>query len=99
MKFKSLTLNSTCLIALVAGGGLASCATSTTVDRHFGMAVKNAQSAQTITPEPPNRVTTGTDAGIVRSSILRYEKTYITPPTPLSSLDQGLGTPSNMAPR
>ena len=101
MKFKSLTLNSTCLLALLsAGGSLTGCATSTAVDRNFGMAVKNAQNAQTMTHEPPDRATklAGTDAGIVRSSIARYEKSFVTPPTPLSSLNQGLGTPSSTAP-
>lgn len=102
MKFKSLTLNSTCLLALLAAGwSLTGCATSTAVDRHFGMAVKNAQNAQTITHAPLDRATAsaGTDAGIVRSSMVRYEKTFVTPSTPLSSLDQGLGTPSNTVPR
>ena len=88
-------------IVLLSWWALSGCSTPTAVDRHFGQAVKNAQSGQTWIGNELNRplVPSTTDAGVVRSSIARYDKSFITPPTPVSSLDQSLGTSSNTAPR
>lgn len=102
MKSQPLAFHPSVLwIVLLSLCSLTGCNTPTAVDQHFGLAVKHAQSGQTLTrneekyPLPPST----TDAGIVRSSIVRYEKSYITPPSPVSSLDQSLGTPTNTAPR
>jgi hypothetical protein len=79
-----------CVGALFAWA-LSGCHSTTALDRHFGQAVKNAQSGQTLRSERVVTQDTGMDAGVIRSGIERYEKSYITPPTPLTSLDQGLG--------
>ena len=75
---------------------LGACTAPTAVDRDFGLAVHKAQRAQTqpTLMNPP--ASTGMDAGTVRSSIWRYEKSFVTPPSPVTSLDQSLGTASNM---
>jgi hypothetical protein len=83
-------------VSVLLAGCLSACHTPSELERNFGQSVRQAQSAQT----PPQRTNTsltpgqetGTDAGIVRSSIVRYEKTYVTPPSPVTSLDQSLGT-------
>ena len=64
-----------------------------------GQAVKNAQSGQTLRSERVVTQDTGMDAGVIRSGIVRYEKSYVTPPTPLTSLDQGLGQAGSGASR
>lgn len=73
---------------------LSACDTPTAVDRHWGLAVKKAQSAQTQPPAPGASApaASGTDAGVVRASIVRYEKNYVSPPSPITRLDQSLGT-------
>jgi len=88
-----------CCIGGLLACGLSGCYSTTTLDRHFGMAVKNAQSSQTIPSAHAPQHERDMDAGIVHSGIVRYEKSYVTPPLPVSSLDQGLGQPSSMAPR
>lgn len=88
-------------VTLLALCSLSACNTPSAVDHNFGMSVRNAQSAQTLHPraDRPPQTAPNVDAGVVRSSIARYEKTYVTPPTPLTSLDQSLGTAANTAPR
>lgn len=100
MTFFAHALRCTLLPALLVCH-LSACNTPSAIDRDFGLAVTNAQRHQTQAPSmhPPLAMTPGTDAGIVRSSIVRYEKTYVTPPSPVSSLDQGLGTASTGSPR
>lgn len=100
MTFSAHALRCTFLPALLVCN-LSACNTPTAIDRDFGLAVQKAQRAQTLAPSmhPPVAMTPGTDAGIVRSSIVRYEKTYVTPPSPISSLDQGLGTANTGSPR
>lgn len=88
-----------CCVGCLLACGLSGCYSTTALDRHFGMAVKNAQSGQAIRSEHAPQHERDMDAGIVRSGIVRYEKSYVTPPMPVSSLDQGLGQPPSMAPR
>jgi hypothetical protein len=75
---------------------LSACSTPTAVDRDFGLAVQKAQRAQTQTTLMNPPASTGMDAGTVRSSIVRYEKSFVTPPSPVTSLDQSLGSASSM---
>lgn len=102
MKTKPFLPLSKCFLALLLPlWGLTGCYTPTAVDRHFGQAMRDAQMGQTVNLSrtvQPDR-SRGTDAGIVRSGIVRYEKTYITPASPVTSLDQSLGMSTNTAPR
>jgi hypothetical protein len=93
MTFSAHTWPHRCALWLLACS-LSACDTPTAVDRHWGLAVKKAQSAQT-QPQAPGasaHTASGTDAGIVRASIVRYEKSYVSPPSPITRLDQSLGT-------
>ena len=88
-----------CCVGALFACGLSGCYSTTALDRHFGQAVKNAQSGQTLRSERVVTQDTGMDAGVIRSGIVRYEKSYVTPPTPLTSLDQGLGQAGSGASR
>lgn len=70
------------------------CANPTAVDRNFGMAVRQAQTRQTLDPNAASqpRPQADTDAATVRASIVRYEKTYATPPSSAMGLELGLGS-------
>lgn len=88
------------LALLLALLSLSACHTPSVLDEQFGLAVRQAQSAQTLQPtQRLPQALPGADAGVVRSSIVRYEKTYVTPPSPVTSLDQGLGAAATTVPR
>ena len=88
-----------CLAAVLLASSLSACNTPSAVERDFGRSVQKAQSAQALPPNLNAPERPGTDAGIVRSSILRYEKTYVMPPSPVTGLDQSLGSANSGTPR
>ena len=88
-----------CMAAALLACSLSACHTPSAVERDFGRSVQKAQSAQAMPPNLNAPLSHGTDAGIVRSSILRYEKTYVMPPSPVTSLDQSLGSATSGTPR
>lgn len=77
----------------------AACSSPTQVDRQFGMAVRLARQSQSQPPGHDPAAQPGWDGAVVRSGIARYEKSYVMPPVPASTLEQGLGTPAGAAPR
>lgn len=98
MTMPRLVLPCTSAMMLLACS-LSACNTPTAVDRDFGLAVHNAQRAQTSPTRIHPPASTGMDAVTVRATIVRYEKSFVSPPIPVTSLDQGLGTGSSSAPR
>lgn len=80
------TLLFTALAALAAAG----CSTApTTVDWNFGKALNAAKAAQVIDPDAATRArpAAGIDGQAARSSVERYEKSFQTPPPPVTVLN------------
>lgn len=82
-------------LATLAALAAAGCSTApTTVEWNFGKAVNAAKAAQVIDPDAPSRARAPatTDGQAARFSVERYEKTFQTPPPPVTVLNIGTGT-------
>lgn len=88
-----------CATLLLGALTCAACSSPTLVDRQFGMAVRQARQSQSLPVVRDPAAQPGHDAAVVRSGIARYEKSYVMPPVPASTLEQGLGTPASAPPR
>lgn len=102
------TLSGGCLALLCLM--LSACDTAPTqVDRHFGLAVRQAQTQQTHTPppmgcvragqgagcamHPPRHPSPGTDGVSAQSAIERYQESFLTPPPPTPVFNLGVSAP------